>query len=242
MIKHSKYDRGTIYLSGGMQHSPDLGGKWREEISVALRNMKYFPLDITALDIAYTEHHGDLYHSFGSDPQYHLQMKSNLRKHFVYTDMELIKNDSDALIVYYDDSVRFGAGTISECQMAYEYGLPIFVVSAYTEWTKEVPGWLQALSTKIFTNFEDVLSYLDRLPYGIIKRDIYGNHHSGDQYLCSLCGIPFTKNKHHFVSTISPLYCSSCVDIVKTTFESHKDRYQFFIEYLEQESHDEEKE
>ena len=70
----------------------------------------------------------------------------------------------------------------------------------------------------------------------IAKRDAYGNHHSGTHYLCSLCGTAFEKGKTHFVSKVSPLYCKTCVDIVKTTFESHADRYQFFLDYLEAES------
>lgn len=234
MIKHPKYNRGNIYLSGGMQFTPDLGASWRIKCSGVLKKMEYFPLDITQLDISYTKAHGELYKSFGAESEHHLQMKSNLRKHFVYTDLELIKNDSDALIVYYDESVRRGAGTISECQIAYNLDLPIFLVSAYDDWHKEVPGWLQSLTTKIFTNFNDLYFYLDNLPHGILKRDLYGNKRSGDMYLCSLCGDPFKKNKHHFVSKISPLYCSPCVEIAQTTFEAHKDRYEFFIEHLEE--------
>lgn len=239
MIKHPKYPRGNIYLSGGMQHAKDLGAAWRVKCSNVLKKMEYFPIDITQLDIEYTKQFGELYRSFGSEPQHHLQMKSNIRKHFVYTDLELVKNDSDALIVYYDDSVRHGAGTISECQVSFNLDLPIFLVSAYENWSKEVPGWLQALSTKIFTNFIDLYAYLDELPYGILKRDVYGNHNSENMYLCSLCGNPFEKHKHHFVSKISPLYCGSCVELVKTTYEGHKDRYQFFIEHLEQSAKDE---
>ena len=35
------------------------------------------------------------------------------------------------------------------------------------------------------------------------------------------------------------MYCKSCVELVKTTFEQHADRYQFFLEYLEQEAEQE---
>jgi len=246
MIRHSKNNRATIYLSGSMQHAPDgaLGGTWREQCSRKLKEMEYFPLDITDMDIAYTEQHGDLYHSFNAKPEHHLQMKSNLRKHFVFTDLELIEKDSDALVLLYDEGVRKGAGTISEAQHAYNLGLPIFIVSAYDDWHTEIPGWLLSLSTKVFSTFDELYEYLELLPYSILKRDVYGNIGTGSaikQYLCSLCGDPFIKNKHHFVSKISPLYCGGCVDVVATTFEAHTDRYQFFLEYLEEESHEEEK-
>lgn len=235
MIKHPQYPNGSIYLSGGMQFADDLGASWRVQCSEQLKQLGYFPLDITELDVAYTNEHGELYRSFGSDPEHHLQMKSNIRKHFIYTDLQLIKKDSDALIVLYDESVRLGAGTISECQYAYNKDLPVFLINAYQD-IQQVPGWLQALTTKIFNTFDDLYEYLGSLPTGILKRDVYGNRNSGSMYLCSLCGTPFEKHKQHFVSKISPLYCTSCVDVVNETFEAHKDRYQFFVEYLEDES------
>jgi len=231
MIKHPKYPRGNIYLSGGMEHAIDLGGEWRLVIADALRELGYFPLDITALDKAYASEHGKLYMDFGEDDE--LLRKANIRKHFVFTDLELLKNDTDAVILYYDESVRRGAGTISEAQFAFLYDIPVFVVSAWENWQKEVPGWLHALSTKIFTNFDDCMEYMDRLPEGILKRDIYGNHHGGEYYLCSLSGEPFKKDKHHFVSKVSPLYSKDSVRIVKEVHEDMKDRYEFFIEYLE---------
>ena len=233
MIKHPKYPRGNIYLSGGMQHAPDLGAGWRETCGAHLKGLGYYPLDIAELDIAYTANHGELYR-FTSDEEL-LQRKSNIRKHFVYTDLQLILNDSDALIVLYDDSVRRGAGTVSECQIAFNEDIPVFLVNTYPH-LDDVPGWLQALTTRIFTNFDDLYVYLDKLPVGVLKRDAYGNHHSGSHYLCSLCGDSFEKGKQHFVSKVSPMYCKSCVDIVQTTFESHADRYQFFLDYLESES------
>ena len=233
MIKHPKYPRGNVYLSGGMQHAHNLGAGWRQVCGNRLKELGYYPLDIAELDIAYTAAHGELYR-FTTDEEL-LQRKSNIRKHFVYTDLQLILNDSDALIVLYDESVRLGAGTVSECQIAFNEDIPVFLINTYPK-LDDVPGWLQALTTKIFTSFDDLYEYLRVLPNGVLKRDAYGNHHSGSHYLCSLCGSSFEKGKQHFVSKVSPMYCRSCVDIVKTTFESHADRYQFFLDYLEAES------
>lgn len=236
MIKHPKYPRGNIYLSGGMQFAANEGAGWRSVVSEGLKGLGYFPLDITALDVEYAKKHGKIYSEYGDDERGLMLRKANIRKHFVFTDLELIKNDSDALIVYYDESVRRGAGTISECQYAFLHDIPIFIVSAWEDWKKEIPGWLHALSTKVFTNFGDLFAYMDSLPEGILKRDIYGNHHSGQYYLCSLSGEPFIKSKHHFVSKVSPLYSKEAVSLVKEVNEDMKDRYEFFIEYLEEES------
>jgi hypothetical protein len=234
MFKHPKYPKGNIYLSGGMEHAANFGEGWRAITSVHLKRMGYYPLDIAEFDKAYAKAHGKEIHNFSvSDKRSILLRKANIRKHYVETDLNLIKFQTDALIVYYDESARRGAGTISECQYAYLLDLPIFLVSKWENWELEVPGWLHALSTKVFTNFDELYKYLEQLPDGILKRDRYGNRHSGEYYLCSLSGEPFKKTKTHFVSKISPLYSKESVDVVREVNEKMKDRYEFFLELLE---------
>lgn len=221
----------SIYLSGGMQHAKNFGSGWRVEMGERLRHLGYYPIDICAFDRAYAAEYGELYNM--TDLDLNLQYKSNMRKHFIHTDIDLVVRDSDALVVLYDESVRKGAGTISECQEAYMHDIPVFVISTYEDWAKEVPGWLQGLSTKIFTNFDDFYDYLSELPSGIFTRDTYGNHGVNGKYLCSLCGSVFNKDNHHFVSKVSPLYCKPCVNLVEKTYEGHVDRYRFCMEVIE---------
>lgn len=220
---------GTIYLSGGMEKSADLGAGWRIECSKQLIERGFIPLDITAMDIAYTKAHGHVY--MDKDPRNLLQYKSNIRHQFIYTDLRLITDDSDAVVAYYDESFKNGAGSFAECQCSYDNEKPLFVVSAFPL-PNNVPSWLKALSTRLFFSFEDLYLYLEKLPKGILKADIYGNHHSNNEYLCSLCGDVFEKSKHHFVSKVSPLLCISCVDLVQKTREQHVDRYQFIVDHL----------
>lgn len=230
MNRPHEFNKGNIYLSGGMQFAENLGAGWREICSAKLKDMKYFPLDITELDVEYNHRHGKLYvPKSGENPLFY---KANIRKHFVTTDLNLIKNDSDALIVFYDESARRGAGTVSEAQYAYNLNLPIFLVCDYPDIHNDVSGWLLSLSTKYFTNFDDLYEYLGNLPDGILKKDKYGNHGVGNKYLCNLCGTVFEKNKATFVSEIKPLYCSDCVNLTHDVHEKHKDRYEFFMEYL----------
>lgn len=232
MIRHPDFPNGNIYLSGGMQHAPDgLGAEWRRVCSIRLKQQGYFPLDIAALDLAYSKEHGHLYRFL--DDEEILQRKSNIRKHFIDTDVALIRNDTDAVIILYDETVRLGAGTTSEVHEAFMHDIPVFLLNTYGV-LNAVPGWMQAETTKIFNHWEDLHSYMDQLPPGILKRDVYGNRRSGSHYLCSLCGATEEKHKAHFVSKVSPLYCKSCVELVKTTFEQHMDRYQFFLEHLEE--------
>lgn len=229
----SQWDRGNIYLSGGMQFAKNLGAGWRVTASEKLKEMKYFPLDITELDVAYNNEFGKpIMPKEGEDP---LLYKANMRKHFIDTDLKLIRENCDALIVFYDESARRGAGTVSEAQYAFNLNIPIFLVAEYptmADMHNDISGWLIALSTKHFNNFDDLYAYLENLPYGIIKKDVYGNHGVDGQYLCHLSGEVFTKRKKGFVSQIHPLYSQKSVDIVHDVYENHKDRYEFFLEYL----------
>jgi len=235
MINDPIHTRGNIYLSGSMEFAPDgqFGKLWREECAARLKEMKYLPLDITALDEAYAQEHGYLLRDVTTTEP--LQRKMNIRRHFIDTDLNVIQYATDALIVLLDDGVRKGAGTISECQFAYNHNIPIFVVNSLPP-TEKVSGWFFGLSTKMFDNFDQLYEYLDALPYGIIKKDAYENRRAGNHYLCSLCGTVEEKHKTHFVSKVSPLYCKSCVGLVKETYETHYSRYQFFIEHLNEQS------
>ena len=231
MIRHPKYNQGNIYLSGGMEGAVDLGGAWRTKASKALKDLNFFPIDITELDKMYQANHGDIMGDIRFDTtRSENQRKASIRLHFIEADLKLLKNDTDAVVIYYDESVRVGAGTISECQFAYDNDIPIFLVSAWEDWKKEVPSWLHALTTRVFTNFEDLYTYMGELPEGILVRDQYGNHNSGEYYLCSLTGEPFKKSNHHFVSRISPLYSKEAVDVVAHTHERMKNRYEYFTE------------
>jgi hypothetical protein len=158
-----------------MEYAVELGAGWRVVTSARLKEMGYFPLDIAELDVAYQKHHGDIMGDIRFDTnQSEAQRKANIRLHFIDTDLKLIDYDSDALIVLYDESARRGAGTISECQHAFNSGIPIFVVSAWENWQEEVPSWLHALSTKMFTSFDDLFTnwraFLERRPSLRIKR------------------------------------------------------------------------
>lgn len=232
-IRHPDFPNGNIYLSGGMQYAEDLGGAWRAELSPKLKELGFFPIDIVELDKAYSAEYGDMYGPNSADS--FLQTKCNIREHFVNTDLQLIEEQTDALIVLYDDSARLGCGTKAECQHAYNLNIPVFLVSVYPDWERQVPIWLQALTTKIFTDMDSLMTYISGLPAGILVKDRYGNHHDGNgNYLCFLSGEVFKKQKKHFVSHVSPLYSQDCVDLVVQTREREANRYEFILNYFKE--------
>lgn len=231
IIRPEAYQNGNVYLSGGMQFAKDLGGAWREKCSVELKNLGFFPLDITELDIAYNKAHGKP--EMPKTAEDVNKYKAEMRRHFIDADLKLIHDNTDFLIVYYDESARRGAGTVSEAQYAYLYDMPIFLVGDYPteeDMLGDISGWLIALATKHFTSFEDLYAYLGSLPQGVLTKDQYGNTGRDSQYLCSLTGEVFTKKKTPFVSNVSPLLSPEAVTITANVYK--KDRYSFFRDYL----------
>jgi hypothetical protein len=158
MNKQVKYSNGAIYLSGGMQFADNLGAGWRKDVGDKLKLMGFYPLDIAALDQAYTDAYGHLYRDLTTPDTLTLR-KSNIRKHFIDTDIALIRNDSDALIVLYDESVRLGAGTTCEVHEAFMLGTPVFLLNSYRD-VAQVPGWMAAETTKIFNEWDELFEYL----------------------------------------------------------------------------------
>lgn len=227
---NTKPHNGSIYLSGGMQHAVDIGAGWRQELSQELRALNFKPIDIAWLDKEYSNRYGELYRGLDEED---LLRKANLRYHYVVTDIELIRQNSDALIVLYDESVRRGAGTISEIHDAYMQGKPIFIINGFEKFS-DVPGWMQAESTKIFPSMKGLLEYFKMLPEGILRLDQYGNHRSGTMYLCSLCGNVEEKNDTYFVSKVTPTYCKRCVSVVKQSVDQLPNRYALFRQLLEE--------
>ena len=227
---------GTVYLSGGMEHAnadDPLGGKWRRMVSSRLESLGFVPLDITEIGLQYNARHGDVYSDLTMDTtRDQMNRKAIIRTHFVDADLKLLSEDTDAIILYWDEAARRGAGTVSEAQFAYNNDIPIFIVSAWENWETEVPGWLFALSTKVFTNFDDCIEYMGFLPRGILSRDEYDNRGTDSHYLCSLTGEVFEKQSHHFISKVSPLYSKEAVTTVRKSHEDHKVRYEFMREYL----------
>lgn len=239
MIRHPELPNGNIYLSGGIDYAKNRGADWRHDLSNELLRLRFLPLDPVRMGNSYNEVFGNPIYGKGNidtSTAALLHFRAQVRRQLIYADLHLIQNHTDALVVFYDDSVRRGAGTISECQFAYTHDIPVFLVSDWENWRDEVPGWLIGLTTKITTSFDDMVEYLGLLPPEILKRDMYGNRHSKDgqnHYLCSLSGEPFRKTGSHFASTVSPLYNKQSVSVVHSECVEQKDRYDFFLRFLE---------
>jgi hypothetical protein len=65
---------------------------------------------------------------------------------------------ADATVVYYDESVQRGAGTLSEAWEAFREGIPVYLVTKFP--MKDIPTWLIGETTRIFEDFDSLLEYI----------------------------------------------------------------------------------
>ena len=222
-MNNKKYPNGSLYLSGGMQHAENYGTGWRATTSAQLKEMGFYPIDIARFGVEYHTKFGDPVRPL--ELQNNRTFRENIRQHYIQPDLSLIQLHSDAIVVLYDESVRQGAGTISECQYAFNLNKPIFLVSTYKNWSVEVPDWLKGLTTKIFTSMSALYTYLSSLPEGAL---VNTGKENGGVAICLLCGDITTRH----------LFCPSCEQIKQNVANSSAfpNRLKFFEDIMNQEN------
>lgn len=177
LMLNKKLIKFTTYLIGSIEGDKTslagTGETWRDKITVPLVGLggevldpcklekeKLSGLHITRLPeyvVSYIDgekikvnHWHDLKNA--SEPHYKLRFKSYMNKIIGY-DLGLVRK-SDFVIVFWD---RWSAGSSGEITIAYDEGLPIYIVSSM-----ELPAWHVGAASKIFLNFEDLIKFLER--------------------------------------------------------------------------------
>jgi hypothetical protein len=156
-----------FYLSGGMEYKKNLGMGWREWVTQELEKRHHDAINPVKLEICEEEKDGvpvqvqltQLKKEGKLDECRNLVRKVLFRK-----DMFAIQL-ADAVVVYYDESVQKGAGTISECWEAFREGVPVYLVTDFP--VVEIPTWLIGETTKIFSDFDELLEYVSEHSYVI---------------------------------------------------------------------------
>jgi len=157
-----------FYLSGGMEYKKNLGKGWREWFTEQLVEIRHDAIDPVKMESP-DEH--------GEPIQYNLtelklqgkldEVRAIVRRSLFRKDMWGIQL-ADALVVFYDESVQRGAGTLSESWEAFREGKPVYLVTEFP--LDKVPTWLIGETTAVFSDFEDLLGYLK--DHSSVLRDI----------------------------------------------------------------------
>jgi hypothetical protein len=148
----------TVYLSGGMEYAEDEGQSWRSEMQRWLersfghsvfnpneRSDKFLRDQLPETDFRILK-------------QTNLTEYISLVEQLVRIDCEEIALRSDYVVCYYDQSAQRGAGTKGELTIAKYFGKPVYLVCGMP--VMDIPGWVLACATKIFSSFEELKLHL----------------------------------------------------------------------------------
>ncbi|MBD3260995.1 MAG: hypothetical protein GF334_04835 [Candidatus Altiarchaeales archaeon] len=148
----------SLYLSGGMEFKKDLGSNWRQWLTDQLAPINMETIDPVKIEPP-DEEGAPIQHSITDikiEGKFD-QVRSLVRNIFFRKDMFAIQL-SDGMVVYYDESVQKGAGTLAEVWESFREGKPVYLVSELPR--AKIPSWLIGETTAIFFNFEELINYL----------------------------------------------------------------------------------
>lgn len=147
-----------IYLSGGMEYKKNLGAKWRTWLTERLEEMGHGAID--PIKIEAPDDNGVPLQSRLTDLKLNGELDEvrRLARHLLFRKDMFAIQVSDAIVVYYDESVQRGAGTLSEAWEAFREGRPVYLVTDFP--MEKIPTWLIGETTDIFPDFDAFLEYL----------------------------------------------------------------------------------
>lgn len=152
------------YLSGGMEYVGDEGRSWREEmeewLASALGWESFNPnrnsdllLDRLTPDVPFR--------TLKTTDRARYQ---KIVEEIVALDSHEVAEGSDCVICLWDDGAARGAGTKGELTIARYFNKPVYLVT--TMRYEEIPGWVLGCTTKQFTSFEELRSFLRHVSRG----------------------------------------------------------------------------
>ena len=152
------------YLSGPIENAKNDGASWRQDMTLWLEknlNHKVFNPVIETKNIIGHLNDSNFRSMKKTNP---IEYKKIIRK-IIKLDLEAVINDSDYLIVKWDESVLKGGGTHGEITMAYWIKKPIFIVNSLP--IDDMSSWIFSCSDFIFNDFKSLKKKLTHLYKGI---------------------------------------------------------------------------
>ena len=156
-----------VYLSGGMEYADDEGRDWRQSLQAWIETefgwtvfnpnresdlfftTRYPSIDVRALKAV------------------DVMQYKRIVEQLVEIDCREIAQRSDIVICYWDESAIRGAGTKGEITVAKHFGKPVYMVTASP--LQEIPGWVLACTTRIFTSFDHLKTFLSGPDHPLMK-------------------------------------------------------------------------
>ena len=146
-----------VYLSGAIEHAPDRGKAWRNDISDFLKTKLghdcYNPLIEEKLFL--TEEEREKFRSLKNTDL--SKFKKIVRK-LMRGDLESLNNEINYMICLWDSYAAKGGGTYGELTFAFYKDVPVYMVTE--ENINEISAWVLSCTTNIFESFEELKEFL----------------------------------------------------------------------------------
>ena len=145
-----------VYLSGAIEYAPDHGRAWRAAVTPFLESLGHGVYD-PALDEKKNLSEEERQHFREWKSRDLPRFQQTVRKIIAY-DLDYIELKTDFILCYWDQYSQRGAGTQAELTVAFRMGLPVYLVAGMP--ISEVSGWILGCSTQVFSNFEDMKTFM----------------------------------------------------------------------------------
>ncbi|HEY6274295.1 MAG TPA: hypothetical protein VIX19_20105 [Terriglobales bacterium] len=145
-----------FYLAGSIEYSPDLGKGWRAEIAPLLKSQGhnvYDPAEDERKNL--TEIEAREFRSWKANDLPRFQQ--TVRKIIAY-DLDLIEQECDAVLCYWDRHAGRGAGTQGELTFAHRLGIPVYLICGLP--VAEMSGWLLGCASEIFADIDGFYQFI----------------------------------------------------------------------------------
>lgn len=147
-----------VYLSGAIEDAPDSGGRWREEMSLWLKDtLKHDVFNpVKREKTLLTEEELDNFRLWKTDD--YDRFKKVVQK-IIREDLTSLLDETDYVICLWDKHVLAGGGTHGELTMASHYGIPVYTVLGMPR--LEVSSWILGCCTEEFESFDLLRKFLE---------------------------------------------------------------------------------
>ena len=145
------------FLCGGMEFSPDGGRQWRDRLRNWLQdnhNHRVYDPTVETRRILNDEE----FANFRAWKLTDLDRFRKVMRIIINHDVDVMSNQADYVVCFWDEAAIAGGGTHAEITTAYRKGIPVYLVSEMP--VEDISGWVVACSSKIFPGFNDLKSFM----------------------------------------------------------------------------------
>jgi hypothetical protein len=164
----------SVYLAGGMEQADELGAEWRDAITPFLDELGFDVLDPTKLEplqlkglrptclpatiLLESGEQTSINHWHELLDSYDLKQYKRGQKYMrniIRYDMNVVRNEADYIIAYWDQAAAEGAGTHAEITEAFLNNKPVYMVEA-----QDPPKWLRGCCSERFKTWAGLYGFL----------------------------------------------------------------------------------